>query len=132
MALAFRSFGIFDYKKMILPAYAVCDVHELFERTIFFRRSAVFMGFKSPAVNAVGIIENAMQMYMTFINMASHEILILAFEELLTYLLTVLQSSFGSNFTGLETDNEVLGKNGTSACTVCPYFFIVTVSLFGN
>ena len=90
------------------------------------------MGFKSPAVNAVGIIENAMQMYMTFINMASHEILILAFEKLLTYLLTVLQSSFRINFTGLETDNEVLGKNGTSACSVCPYFFIVTVSLFGN
>ena len=90
------------------------------------------MRFKSPAVNAVGIIENTMQMYMTFINMASHKILILAFEELLTYLLTVLQSSFGSNFTRLETDNEVLGKNGTPPCTVCPYFFIVTVSLFGG
>ena len=90
------------------------------------------MRFKSPAVYAVGIIENTMQMYMTFINMASHKILILAFKKLLTYLLTVLQSSFWSNFTGLETDNEVLGKNGTPACTVCPYFFIVTVSLFGN
>lgn len=132
MALAFRPFGVFDYEKMILLAYAVRDVHEFLERTIFFRRSAVFMGFKSPAVNAVGIIENAMQMYMTFINMASHKILILAFEKLLTYLLTVLQSSFGSYFTGLETDNEVLGENGTSACSVCPYFFIVTVSLFGN
>ena len=50
----------------------------------------VFMGFKSPAVYAVGIIENTMQMYMTFINMASHKILILPFEKLLTYLLTVL------------------------------------------
>ena len=90
------------------------------------------MRFKSSAVDAVGVIENTMQMYMTFINMASHEILILAFKKLLTYLLTVLQSSFWSNFTGLETDNEVLGKNGTPACTVCPYFFIVTVSLFGN
>ena len=90
------------------------------------------MRFKSSAVNAVGIIENTMQMYMTFINMASHEILILAFEKLLTYLLTVLQSSFRSNFTGLETDNEVLDKNGTLPCTVCPYFFIVTVSLFGD
>ena len=48
------------------------------------------MGFKSPSVYAVGIIENAMQMNMTFINMTSHEILILAFEKLLTYLLTVL------------------------------------------
>ena len=89
------------------------------------------MGFKSPAVNAVGIIENAMQMYMTFINVASHEILILAFEKLLTYLLTVLQSSFGSYFTGLETDNEVLGEDGASACSVRPYFFIVMMSLFG-
>ena len=92
----------------------------------------VFVCFKSPAVYAVGIIENAVQMYMTFINMASHKILILAFKKLLTYFLTVLQSSFWSNFTGLETDNEVLGKNGTPACTVCPYFFIVTVSLFGD
>ena len=90
------------------------------------------MRFKSPAVNAVGIIENTMQVRMLLVDMASHEILILAFKKLLTYLLTVLQSSFGSNFTGLETDNEVLGKNGTPPCTVCPYFFIVTVSLFGN
>ena len=90
------------------------------------------MRFKSPAVNAVPIVENAMQVRMLLVNMASHKILILAFEKLLTYLLTVLQSSFGSNFTGLKTDNEVLGKNGTPACTVCPYFFIVTVSLFGN
>ena len=57
MALAFRPFGVFDYEKMILLAYAVRDVHELLERTIFFRRSSVFMGFKSPAVNAVGIVE---------------------------------------------------------------------------
>ena len=90
------------------------------------------MRFKSPAVDAIRIVENAMQVGMLLVDMASHEILILAFEKLLTYLLTVLQSSFGSNFTGLETDNEVLGKNATSACTVCPYFFIVTVSLFGN
>ena len=90
------------------------------------------MRFKSPAVDAVGIIENAMQMYMTFINMASHEILILAFEKLLAYLLTELQCSFGSDLTGLETNNEVLGENGTPACSVCPNFFIVTVSLFGN
>ena len=73
-----------------------------------------------------------MQVRMLLVNMTSHEILILAFEKLLTYLLTVLQSSFGSYFTGLETDNEVLGENGTSACSVRPYFFIVTVSLFGN
>ena len=117
---------------MMPLAYAVCDVHELLERTIFFRRSAVFMGFKSPAVYAIGVIENAVKVGMFLVDMASHKILILAFEELLTYLLTVLQSSFRSNFTGLETDNEVLGKNGTSACSVCPYFFIVTVSLFGN
>ena len=90
------------------------------------------MRFKSPAVNAVGIIENRMKMNVFLVDMASHEILILAFEELFTYLLTDLQSSFGSNFTRLETDNEVLGENGTSACSVCPNFFIVTVSLFGN
>ena len=89
------------------------------------------MSFKSPAVDAVGIIENAMKVRMLLVDMASHEILILAFEKLLTYLLTVLQSSFGSYFTGLETDDEVLGEDCASACSVRPYFFVVTVSLFG-
>ena len=89
------------------------------------------MSFKSPAVDAVGIIENAMQVRMLLVDMASHEILILAFEKLLAYLLTELQCSFGSDLTGLETNNEVLGENGTSACSVRSYFFIVTVSLFG-
>ena len=68
---------------------------------------------------------------MLLVDMAGHEILIFTFEKLLTYLLTVLQSSFGSNFTGLETDNEVLGEDCASACSVRPYFFVVTVSLFG-
>ena len=88
------------------------------------------MSFKSPAVDAVGIIENTMKVRMLLVDMASHEILILAFEKLLAYLLTELQCSFGSDLTGLETNNEVLGENGTSACSVRPYFFKVTVSLF--
>ena len=67
---------------------------------------------------------------MFLVDMASYKILILAFEELLAYLLTELQCSFGSNFPRLETDDKVLGKNGTSACSIRPYFFIVTVSLF--
>ena len=88
------------------------------------------MRFKSPAVDAVGIIKNHMKVRMLLVDMASHEILILAFEELLTYFLTELQCSFGSDLTGLETNNEVLGENGTSACSVRPYFFKVMVSLF--
>ncbi len=88
------------------------------------------MSLKSPAVNTVGIIENAMQVGMLLVDMTSHEILVFAFEELFAYLLTELQCSFGSDLTGLKTDNEVLGKNGTSACSVRPYFFVVTVSLF--
>ena len=89
------------------------------------------MSFKSPAVDAVGIIENAMQVRMLLVDMASHEILIFAFKELLTYLLTELQCSFRSDLTGLKTDNEVLGEDCASACSVRPYFFKVTVSLFG-
>ena len=89
------------------------------------------MGFKSPAVDAIRIVENAMEMCMVLVDVAGHEILIFAFEELLAYLLTELQGSFGSDLTGLETDNEVLGENGTSACSVRPYFFKVMVSLFG-
>lgn len=89
------------------------------------------MSFKSLAVYTVGVIENAMQVGMLLVDMASHEILILAFEKLLAYLLTELQGSLRSDLTGLETDNEVLGEDGASACSVRPYFFIVTVSLFG-
>lgn len=89
------------------------------------------MSFKSPAVNTVGVIENHMKVCMLLVDMASHKILILAFEELLTYLLTDLQSSLRHNLTGLETDNEVLGEDGASACSVRPYFFIVMMSLFG-
>lgn len=89
------------------------------------------MRFKSPAVDAIRIVENAMQVGMLLVDMAGHEILVFAFEELLTYLLTELQCSFGSNFPRLKTDDKVLGENGTSACSVRPYFFIVTVSLFG-
>ena len=68
---------------------------------------------------------------MLLVDMAGHKILIFAFQKLLAYLLTELQCSLRSNFTGLETDNEVLGEDGTSACSVRPYFFKVTVSLFG-
>ena len=89
------------------------------------------MRFKSPAVDAIRIVENAMQVGMLLVDMAGHEILIFAFEELLTYLLTELQCSFGSNFPRLETDDKVLGENGASACSVLPYFFKVTMSLFG-
>ena len=89
------------------------------------------MRFKSPAVDAIRIVENAMQVGMLLVDMAGHEILILAFKELLAYLLTELQGSFGSDLTGLETNDEVLGENGTSACSVRPYFFKVTMSLFG-
>ena len=67
---------------------------------------------------------------MSFVGMAGHEILILAFKELLTYLLTELQCSLRRDLPRLETDDKVLGKNGTSACSVRPYFFKVTVSLF--
>ena len=89
------------------------------------------MRFKSPAVDAIRIVENAMQVGMLLVDMAGHEILVFTFEELLTYLLTELQSSLRRDLTGLETDDKVLGENGASACSVRPYFFKVTVSLFG-
>ena len=89
------------------------------------------MRFKSPAVDAIRIVENAMEMRMVLVYVAGHEILIFAFKELLTYLLTELQCSLRCDLPRLETDDKVLGKNGTSACSVRPYFFKVTVSLFG-
>ena len=115
---------------MMLTAYLVCDIHELLKRPVLLSSPAVFVCFKSPAVDAVGIIKNHMKVRMLLVDMASHEILILAFEKLLAYLLTELQCSFGSDLTGLETNNEVLSENGTSACSARSYFFIVTVSLF--
>ena len=68
---------------------------------------------------------------MLLVDMASHEILILAFKELLAYLLTELQGSLRRDFPRLETDDKVLGEDCASACSVRPYFFKVTVSLFG-
>ena len=67
---------------------------------------------------------------MLLVDMASHKILILAFKELLAYLLTELQGSLWSDFTGLKTHNEVLGEDCASARSVRPYFFKVMVSLF--
>ena len=61
-----------------------------------------------------------MKVRVIFVDVAGHEILILAFEELLAYLLTELQGSFRRNFPRLETDNKVLGENGAFACTVFP------------
>ena len=57
---------------------------------------------------------------MLLVDMAGHEILIFAFQKLLAYLLTELQGSLRSNFPRFETDDKVLGENGTSACTVFP------------
>ena len=89
------------------------------------------MRFKSPAVDAIRIVENAMEMRMVLVYVAGHKILILAFEELLAYLLTELQGSLRRDLTGLEADNKVLGEDCTSARSVRPYFLKVTVSLFG-
>lgn len=88
------------------------------------------MRFKSSAVYTVGVIENAVEVVMFLVDMASHEILIFTFEELLTYLLTELQGSLRSNFPRLETDDKMLSENGASASSVRPYFFKVMVSLF--
>ena len=63
------------------------------------------MRFKSPAVDAIRIVENAMEMRMVLVYVAGHEILIFTFQKLLTYLLTELQGSFGSDLTGLDDDD---------------------------
>lgn len=78
------------------------------------------MRFKSPAVDAVGVIENYMKVRVVFVDVTGHEILIFAFEELLTYLLTELQCSLRSNFPRFETDDKVLGENGAFARPVFP------------
>ena len=78
------------------------------------------MRFKSHAVDAVGIIENHMKVRVFLVDVAGHKILIFAFEELLTYLLTELQGSLRRDLTGLETDNKVLGENGAFARTMFP------------
>ena len=115
----------------MLSTYLVRDIHEFLKRPVLLCGAAVLMSFKSPAVDAIRIVENAMEMCMVLVNVAGHEILIFAFEELLTYLLTELQGSLRSYFPRFETDDKVLGENRASACSVRPYFFKVTVSLFG-
>ena len=116
---------------MMLTAYLVCDIHELLKRPVLLSSPAVFVCFKSPAVYAVGVIENAVKVGMLLVDVTSHEILVFAFEELLAYLLTELQGSLRRDLTRLETDDKVLGENRASACSVLPYFFKVTMSLFG-
>ena len=78
------------------------------------------MRFKSPAVDAIRIVENAMEMRMVLVYVAGHEILIFAFQKLLTYFLTELQCSLRSNFPRFETDDKVLGENGAFARPVFP------------
>ena len=131
MALTLAHFRTLDNIEVVPLTYLIGDVHEFLERTILLSGVAVLVRFKSPAVYTVGVIENAVEVGMLLVDMASHEILIFAFKELLTYLLTELQCSFGSNFPRLETDDKVLGEDRASACSVRPYFFKVTVSLFG-
>ena len=116
---------------MMLTAYLVCDIHELLKRPVLLSSPAVFVCFKSPAVYAVGVIENAVKVGMLLVDVTSHEILVFAFEELLAYLLTELQCSLRCDLPRLETDDKVLGEDRASACSVRPYFFKVTVSLFG-
>ena len=91
----------------MLLAYLVCDVHELLKRPILLCGAAVFVRFKSPAVDAVDVIENYMKVRVVF-------------EELLTYLLTELQCSLRCDLPRLETDDEVLGENRTFTCPVFP------------
>ena len=78
------------------------------------------MRFKSPAVDAIRIVENAMEMRMVLVYVAGHEILIFAFQKLLTYFLTELQCSLRCDLPRLETDDEVLGENRTFTCPVFP------------
>ena len=78
------------------------------------------MSFKSPAVDAIRIVENAMEMRMVLVYVAGHEILVFAFEELLAYLLTEMQCSLRCDLPRLETDDEVLGENRTFTCPVFP------------
>ena len=105
---------------MMLSANLVRGVHEFLKRPVLFGSPAVFVRFKSPAVDAIRIVENAMEMRMVLVYMAGHEILVFAFEKLLTYLLTELQCSLRSNFPRFETDDKVLGENRAFARPVFP------------
>ena len=78
------------------------------------------MRFKSPAVDAIRIVENAMEMRMVLVYVAGHEILVFAFEELLAYLLTELQCSLRCDLPRLETDDKVLGEDRAFARPVFP------------
>ena len=130
MALALAHFRVLDNKKVVPPAYLIGDVHEFLKGAILLSGAAVLMSFKSPAVYAVGVIKNNMKVTMLFISMASHEILILAFEKLLAYLLTDLQSSLRQNLPRFETDNEVLCENGAFPRSAFSDLLKVMVRLF--
>ena len=131
MALTLAHFRTLDNIEVVPLAYLIGDVHEFLKRPVLLFSPAVLMSFKSPAGDAVGVIENAVEVGMFLVDMASHKILILAFEKLLTYLLTDLQSSLRQNLPRLETDNEVLCKNIAFPRSAFPDLLKVMVSLFG-
>lgn len=68
---------------------------------------------------------------MLLVDMASHEILIFAFEQLLTNLLTDLQRSLRHNLTRLEADDNMLCKDCTFPRTAFSDVLKIVMCLFG-
>ncbi len=100
-------------------AYLVSNGAELVVRPVFLGISAVLQCLECKPIDEVSVIENTMQMNMTFIGMDCEKVLVLVFQVLLTHFLADLHSSFGSNFPRFECHNEVLCKDGASACACC-------------
>ena len=66
-------------------------------------------------VQQVRIIEHAMQVRVLFINVDCQQELVLIVQKFLAYLFADFKRTFGSDLTGLEADNKVLGEDGASA-----------------
>ena len=68
---------------MVPLAYFIGQIKQLLPRS-FLLAALIFMCFKGLVIVHIAVIENDVQMHMSFINMNSKVILILPFEELFT------------------------------------------------
>ena len=92
---------------MVPLAYFIGQIKQLLPRS-FLLAALIFMCFKGLVIIHITVIENNVQMHMSFINMDGEEILILAFEEFFTQLLTDFQCPFGSDLPRLKALNKML------------------------
>ena len=128
MALALRSFGVFDNIQMMPFAYFVRQVNKLLPRT-FLDLALIHIGLESSAVFSIHIIEDNVQMCMVGIGMDCEKVLVFALEEFFAKFLAYFQSSFRRDLTRLKALNKVLREDSIQARSSCTDCFKISACL---